>query len=72
MKMRTMPHVWPVDPLHKLLVGRDPEKGDDLASQPTLSRFENTADREELFRMAETLADSVIGRHRQRLRVVLV
>jgi len=28
------------DPVHKLLVGRDPKKGEDLASQPTLSRFE--------------------------------
>jgi hypothetical protein len=29
------------DPLHKLAVGRDPVTGDALASQPTLSRFEN-------------------------------
>jgi hypothetical protein len=29
------------DPMHKLLAGRDPIKGLDLASQPTLSRFEN-------------------------------
>jgi hypothetical protein len=29
------------DPVHKLLVGCDPEHGKDLASQPTLSRFEN-------------------------------
>ena len=55
------------DPVHKLLVGRDPVKGEDLASQPTLSRFENSADRKELFRMAEALADSVIERHRKRL-----
>jgi hypothetical protein len=55
------------DPVHKLLVGRDPVKGEDLASQPTLSRFENTPDRKELFRMAEALADSVIERHRKRL-----
>ena len=55
------------DPVHKLLVGRDPVKGEDLASQPTLSRFENSPDRKELFRMAEALADSVIERHRQRL-----
>jgi hypothetical protein len=27
------------DPIHKLLVGRDPVKDEDLASQPTLSRF---------------------------------
>jgi predicted secreted protein len=55
------------DPVHKLLVGRDPVKGEDLASQPTLSRFENSPDRKELFRMAEALADSVIERHRKRL-----
>ncbi len=55
------------DPIHKVLVGRDPVKGEDLASQPTLSRFENSPDRKELFRMTETLADRVIERHRQRL-----
>jgi len=30
------------DPMHKLVAGRDPITGDDLASQPTLSRFENS------------------------------
>ena len=55
------------DPVHKLLVGRDPVDGEDLASQPTLSRFENAPDRKELLRLSETLADCVIERHRQRL-----
>jgi hypothetical protein len=55
------------DPVHKLLVGRDPIDGEDLASQPTLSRFENAPDRKQLFRMTEALADSVIERHRKRL-----
>jgi Transposase DDE domain group 1 len=55
------------DPIHKLLVGRDPVDGEDLASQPTLSRFENAPDRKELLRMSETLADCVIERHRKRL-----
>jgi hypothetical protein len=55
------------DPVHKLLVGRDPVDGEDLASQPTLSRFENAPDRKELLRMTEALADRVIERHRQRL-----
>jgi len=55
------------DPIHKLLVGRDPVDGKDLASQPTLSRFENAPDRKELLRMTEALADSVIERHRKRL-----
>jgi hypothetical protein len=55
------------DPIHKLLVGRDPVDGEDLASQPTLSRFENAPDRKELLRMTEALADCVIERHRKRL-----
>ena len=56
------------DPVHKLLVGRDPIAGEDLASQPTLSRFENSRDRKQLFRLSEALADRVIERHRRRLR----
>lgn len=56
------------DPIHKMLVGRDPIDGDALASQPTLSRFENAAGRKELYRMEEALADVVIERHRKRLR----
>jgi hypothetical protein len=55
------------DPIHKLLVGRDPLDGENLASQPTLSRFENTPDRKELLCMTEALADCVIERHRKRL-----
>ena len=56
------------DPVHKLLVGRDPIQGEDLASQPTLSRFENGRDRKQLFRLSEALADCVIEGHRRRLR----
>jgi hypothetical protein len=55
------------DPIHKLLVGRDPIDGEDLASQPTLSRFENAPVRKELLRMTEALADCVMERHRKRL-----
>jgi DDE family transposase len=39
------------DPEHKLRVGRDPIEGEALASQPTLSRFENAVDRKQLFRL---------------------
>lgn len=63
------------DPVHKLLVGRSPVDGD-LASQPTLSRFENGAGRADLFRMGEVLAERVIERHcrrrRGRARVVTI
>ena len=56
------------DPIHRLLIDRDPIDGHRLASQPTISRFENTARRQDLYRMAEVLADTVIDRHRRRLR----
>lgn len=55
------------DPVHKMLLGRDPVEGTDLASQPTLSRFENAVERRELYRLGEALADVVIERHARRL-----
>lgn len=55
------------DPLHKLLLDRDPVAGQGLASQPTLSRFENTVQTTDLYRMGDTMADIVIERHRRRL-----
>ena len=39
------------DPIHKLLLGRDPVSGAPLASQPTISRFENGVSRTALYRM---------------------
>jgi hypothetical protein len=58
------------DPIHKLLLGRDPVHGDALASQPTLSRFENDVTRGELKRMGEALFETVLERHRRRRRKV--
>jgi hypothetical protein len=56
------------DPMHKLLLERDPLSGESLASQPTLSRFENALGAKTLMRMGCALADTVIDRHRRRLR----
>lgn len=56
------------DPIQKLLVGRDPIAGEALASQPTLSRFENGIGPKALYRMGEALAEAVIERQRRRLR----
>ena len=56
------------DPIHKMLLDRDPVVGRDLASQPTLSRFENAVGPQQLYRMGEALAASVIQRHAERLR----
>ena len=56
------------DPIHKLLLDRDPVEGSDLASQPTLSRFENGVGSKELYGMSEALARTVLRRHAKRLR----
>ena len=58
------------DPIHKLLLGRDPIDGHRLASQPTISRFEHTAAPRMLLAMSHALADTVIARHRRRRRRV--
>lgn len=55
------------DPIHKLLAGRDPVAGDALASQPTLSRFENVVGPRDLFWLTHALADVVIASHQGRL-----
>ena len=53
------------DPVHKMLMGRDGLEGAGLASQPTLSRFENAAGPKVLYRMGEALADAVIKSQRR-------
>src|SRR6266566_1923361 len=55
------------DPIHKLLLERDPLAGAPLGSQPTLSRFENAVGRADLYRLGTALADAVLTSHRERL-----
>jgi Transposase DDE domain group 1 len=55
------------DPLHKLMLDREPLTGPALGSQPTLSRFENAVGRHELVRVGHCLARTVIAHHRRRL-----
>jgi Transposase DDE domain group 1 len=49
------------DPIVKLLRDRLPETGAPLASQPTISRFENRVSRTELYRLALVLMDQFIA-----------
>lgn len=49
------------DPIFKVLLGRLPESGTPLASQPTLSRFENRVSRTELYRLARVFVDQFIA-----------
>jgi len=53
------------DPAFKLACGRLPESGDDLASQPTLSRWENAPDLRTLIRLTQTMVDLWCGSHRR-------
>ena len=53
------------DPLLKLVCGRLPESGPDLASQPTVSRFENAFSARDCYRLAEALG-AVYLRERER------
>ena len=55
------------DPIHKLMLGRDPIRGERLASQPTISRMENRVGRGELLQMGRALVETVLGRHQRRL-----
>ena len=56
------------DPIHKLVLDRDPLTGLGLASQPTLSRFENAVSARELQAMSHVLADTVIAQQQRRLQ----
>jgi len=49
------------DPAFKTAVGRLPLSGADLASQPTLSRLENSVGPRELYRMSEVLVDLFVA-----------
>jgi len=55
------------DPIHKLLIDRDPIVGERLASQPTISRLENSIGRAELLQMSTALSRTVLHRHKRRL-----
>ncbi len=54
------------DPLFKLVCGRLPETGDDLASQPTISRLENAPTARACYRMAVALGELYIAQRGRR------
>lgn len=56
-------HTLKSDPALKVMSGRLPETGADLASQPTISRFENRVASRDLRRLADFLADLYIRTH---------
>jgi hypothetical protein len=60
------------DPIFKLLLDRLPETGAPLASQPTLSRFENRVSRTALYRMALVLVDQFLASYSHPPKVIVL
>jgi hypothetical protein len=60
------------DPIFKLLRDRLPESGAPLASQPTLSRFENRVSRTELYRLARVLVEQFIASYSPPPKVIVL
>lgn len=60
------------DPIFKVLLDRLPETGPSLASQPTLSRFENRVSRTELYRLARVLVDQFIASYARPPKVIVL
>ena len=60
------------DPILKLLLGRLPESGAPLASQPTISRFENRVSRTDLYRMARVLVDQFIASYERPPKLIVL
>jgi len=51
------------DPVFKIMAGRTPETSEDLASQPTLSRFENRVTTKDLRRLSDWLLKLYLKTH---------
>jgi Transposase DDE domain group 1 len=60
------------DPIFKLMLDRLPETGAPLASQPTISRFENHISRTELYRLALVLLHQFIASYATPPKVIVL
>jgi hypothetical protein len=60
------------DPIFKLLLDRLPDTGPPLASQPTISRFENRVSRTELYRLAKVFGDQFIASYNQPPQLIVL
>lgn len=60
------------DAIFKLCSGLLPDSDPDLASQPTMSRFENAVSRSDLYRMAECFARSFINSYHSEPKVIII
>ena len=60
------------DPIFTVLLGRLPESGPPLASQPTISRFENRVSRPELYRLARVFVDQFIASYERPPKLIVL
>lgn len=60
------------DPIFKVLLGHLPESGAPLASQPTISRFENRVSRTELYRLARVFVDQFIASYEHPPKLIVL
>ena len=60
------------DPIFKLLRKRLPESGPPLASQPTISRFENRVSRTELYRIARVFVEQFIASYARPPKLIVL
>lgn len=60
------------DPILKTCAGRFPQSGTDLASQPTMSRLENSASKKDLYQVGKCLVDNFVGSYEQEPSVIIL
>jgi hypothetical protein len=60
------------DPACKIMAGRAPETSEDLASQPTLSRFENRVNAKDLRRLSDRLLELYLKTHPGPRKVIVL
>src|SRR5215471_11750346 len=60
------------DPIFKLLLGRLPESGPPLASQPTISRFENRVSRPALSRLARVFVEQFLASYHRPPKLIVL
>lgn len=60
------------DPVLKMMAGRLPLSGSPLASQPTISRFQNTPSRTDLYRMAACLLERFVASYEEPPEIIVL
>lgn len=60
------------DKIFKMCAGRHPQSGDDLASQPTMSRLENSVSRKDLYKMGQEVVSLFIASYEHPPKVIIL